>query len=444
LSGPAGFARTVAIKRLRDEYTDDPEFVSMFLDEARLAARIHHPNVVPTLEVVQSEEGTFLVMEYVHGESLAKLLSAMRSNKASDVRLVGSVMSGVLRGLHAAHEATDGQGQPLGIVHRDVSPHNVLVGVDGIPRVIDFGVAKALARLQTVRKGQVKGKITYMAPERVQNQAATRQSDVYAAAVVTWEFLTGQRLFPNNQAAIRTAVLQEPIKAPSEVAGHVPITLDHVVLRGLERDPAQRYQTALEMALELERCAGVAPASEIGGWVESLASDELARRASLLAEVESLASGTRPTLTTGSAPASARVAEMRSNPSSVPAIVHPPMPPNRRKHVTLLAALGGALVLLLGIAMVLSRACHRGDARAEATAPAPSDTPSAAASLALPFSPAQADSAPPSGPSGSTAASSPAPSSPRRSTPARQTPSRCDPPFVIDDHDHKIYKPGCL
>src|SRR5262245_49268372 len=155
LLGPVGFSRTVAIKRLHAQFSQDPEFVSMFLDEARLAARIRHPNVVPTLDVVATGGELFLVMDYVAGESIAKLLRAVATKKEMvPIRVIAATMAGALHGLHAAHEAKDERGEPLGIVHRDVSPQNILLGADGVPRVLDFGVAKAIGRVQTTQEGQ--------------------------------------------------------------------------------------------------------------------------------------------------------------------------------------------------------------------------------------------------------------------------------------------------
>src|SRR5260370_3827434 len=150
MSGAAGVSRTVAVKRLHANFARNSEFVAMFLDEARLVARIRHPNLVPTLDVVTTDGEIFLVMEYVPGESLAKLRRATFARQArTDPRIVAGVMSGVLHGLHAAHEAKDERGQSLNIVHRDVSPQNLLVGVDGVARVLDFGVAKAIGGAQT-------------------------------------------------------------------------------------------------------------------------------------------------------------------------------------------------------------------------------------------------------------------------------------------------------
>jgi eukaryotic-like serine/threonine-protein kinase len=167
LVGAVGFSRIVAIKRLHPHLAKDKEFTSMFLDEARLAARVRHPNVVPLLDVAAMGEEVLLVMEYVPGVPLASLLRAVSAKGelvAPDV--AAAVVCGVLHGLHAAHEATDEAGAPLHIVHRDVSPQNILVGVDGVPRVLDFGVAKAEGRMHTTRDGTLKGKLAWSCGRR--------------------------------------------------------------------------------------------------------------------------------------------------------------------------------------------------------------------------------------------------------------------------------------
>jgi eukaryotic-like serine/threonine-protein kinase len=301
LLGPVGFSRTVAIKRLHPQFASDPEFVSMFLDEARLAARIRHPNVVPTLDVVATGGELFLVMEYVAGESVARLLRAVRTQKQMvPLRVIAATMAGALHGLHAAHEAKDERGEPLGIVHRDVSPQNILLGADGVPRVLDFGVAKAIGRVQTTQEGQLKGKLGYMAPEQLQGQNVQRQTDIYAAGVVLWELIAGQRLFwGDNQGAVITKVLAGKIAPPSTVflrQSGMTVTdatmrtleaLDRTALRALEMDPARRFASARDMALEIERRCPPAPASECGDWVDSIARDVLASRAAMVGEIES-------------------------------------------------------------------------------------------------------------------------------------------------------------
>ncbi|MCW5833916.1 MAG: serine/threonine protein kinase, partial [Labilithrix sp.] len=168
MTGSAGFSRPVAIKRLHPELAVQRDFVAMLVDEARLAAHIRHTNVVDTLDLVVSDGAFSLVLEYVEGESLSALIREARARGETVPSPIAlAVLYGVLRGLEAAHEARNEEGQPLGIVHRDVSPQNILVGIDGIPRIIDFGVAKALGRILVTRPGEVRGKFSYMAPEQL-------------------------------------------------------------------------------------------------------------------------------------------------------------------------------------------------------------------------------------------------------------------------------------
>jgi serine/threonine-protein kinase len=290
LLGPVGFARTVAIKRLHPPLARDPEFVAMFLDEARLAARIRHPNVVSTLDVVATEGELFVVMEYVPGESLARLLRVVRTAKDMVPEpIAATIMVGVLHGLHAAHEARDERGQPLGIVHRDVSPHNILVGTDGDAHLIDFGIAKARGRMQVTRQGQIKGKLSYMPAEQLMGQGLDHRADVFAASIVLWESLTGQRLFQGtDDGDVYAKVLLGKVDPPSLHAKGLSPEIDAIVLRGLARDRTQRYQTAREMALALEGAIPLAPPSQVGRWVESLVGEALADRTAQIAGVERL------------------------------------------------------------------------------------------------------------------------------------------------------------
>src|ERR1700733_1570494 len=246
LNGPVGFSRTVAIKRLHPQFAKDPEFVTMFLDEARLAGRIRHPNVVPTLDVVATEGEIFLVMEYVQGESLSRLARALRVRQVViPPDIAATILVGTLHGLHAAHEAKDEHGQPLDIVHRDVSPQNILLGTDGVPRVLDFGVAKAAGRLQTTREGQIKGKVSYMAPEQLHGGDVTRQTDIYAAAVVLWETLVGRRLFEgDNEAMVLIKAIEGRVPPASTLVRGLSPAYDRVIERGIARDPAERWGTA--------------------------------------------------------------------------------------------------------------------------------------------------------------------------------------------------------
>jgi serine/threonine-protein kinase len=294
LRGPAGFARTVAIKRLHPTFARDPEFVARFLDEARLAARIRHPNVLPTLDVeaLSRAEGneTFIVMELVLGESAAGLLrEAIERHALPKVPIAVRILIDALEGLHAAHETCGDDGAPLGLVHRDVSPQNVMVGVDGVARVLDFGIAKAaLASDSHTGLGVLKGKLGYLAPEQIrEGSRIDRRVDVYAASVMLWELLTGERPFGGTTREERLdAILHAHVPAPSERRPEVSFGLDAIVLRGMSRNREERFATAHEMAVALEEAVEPATARAVGAWVEATAATELAQRREAIARIE--------------------------------------------------------------------------------------------------------------------------------------------------------------
>ena len=288
LLGPVGFGRTVAIKRLHARYAKDPEFAAMFLDEARMAARIHHPNVVPTLDVVAADGELFIVMEYIHGASLAQLVKlADAKGGRIPLPIVGHLISGMLQGLHAAHEARSDLGELLGIVHRDVSPQNLLVGLDGMPRLVDFGVAKAIGRMTTTQDGRLKGKIGYMSPEQLVGDPVTRRSDIYGVGVVLWHALTGRRpVKGDNEMAQMMSVLQSVPEPPSKYTPGLPRKLDSIVLRAMSRDATLRYPTAADMATEFEQSTRIATQREVAQWMEQTVGPDLSTRAALLTEIE--------------------------------------------------------------------------------------------------------------------------------------------------------------
>jgi len=265
-AGVGGFQRFVAIKRLHPHLAQEPEFVEMFLDEARLAAGIHHPNVVPIHEIGTIDGSYFVVMDYVEGESLSHLatLTGFRSDGFPRNVLLRIVLD-TLTGLHAAHEQKDEEGQELGLVHRDCSPQNILVGVDGHSRITDFGIARASSRLATTRKGSVKGKLAYMAPEQVQEEPVDRRTDLFAVGVILWEGLAARRLFKaDTEAKTLKRVLMDTIPRLSSAVPKIHPSLDELCAKILQRNPADRFQTALEMADELEKAARAA-ASSTGG-----------------------------------------------------------------------------------------------------------------------------------------------------------------------------------
>jgi serine/threonine-protein kinase len=253
--GPGGFQKLLVIKRLRYHLADDPEFVSMLVDEARLAARLNHPNIVHTNEVGEVDGQFFIAMEYLEGQPLTRLKrrAAKEGNAFSrDMQL--RVVADVLAGLHHAHELSDYDGKPLGVVHRDMSPSNVFVTYDGIVKVVDFGIAKAAGRTTETRTGVVKGKMTYMPPEQALGLEVDRRADLFSVGVMLWEAVTEQRLWSGlDDMVILGRLINGDIPAsPRAVKPDVPEALERLCNRALAVDAADRFATALEFQNELE------------------------------------------------------------------------------------------------------------------------------------------------------------------------------------------------
>ncbi len=333
MSGPVGFGRTVAIKRLHPQFANDPEFVSMFVDEARLAARVQHPNVVSVLDVVAVDGELFLVMDFVRGESLSFLLQCCRElGTPAPLDCVVSVVVGMLHGLHAAHEALDEKGCPLGIVHRDVSPQNVLVGADGVPRLVDFGVARAANRVQSTQDGQIKGKLDYLAPEQLECVPATRQTDIYAACVVLWEALSGRRLFDSEQVGAKvTRMLAGRFPAPSSF--NPLVSADLTSSSQKEWPVAQKTDSRPRATLH---SPSNAPSPLLPLPASAIGSSRSPPTASAIATAPSPGLSRNPIRPSGAAPAcstrwraAARslLPSQPSTPSPSPGIPHPPKSP---------------------------------------------------------------------------------------------------------------------
>ncbi|RYZ06519.1 MAG: serine/threonine protein kinase [Myxococcales bacterium] len=285
LTGMGGFQRFVAMKRLHPHLASEKEFVEMFLDEARIAARIHHPNVVPILEVGASQVGYYLVMEYIEGDTLARLLArAATTTRKLPVSIALRIAIDTLSGLHAAHELHDDHNQPVNLVHRDVSPQNVLVGQDGIARITDFGVARAASRLTATRVGQLKGKIAYMAPEQAAgSEELDRRADVFSAGIVVWESLAHKRLFKaENEAATLSRVIAEPVPLLHQIAPQVSKEVSAVVMRALDRDRDKRFASCAAFADALEAAAEakdkVASPRELAAYVNEVLGPEIAQQ----------------------------------------------------------------------------------------------------------------------------------------------------------------------
>ncbi|HJZ85978.1 MAG TPA: serine/threonine-protein kinase [Polyangia bacterium] len=246
LHGAGGFEKRVVLKRLLPQFADDEQFVAMFLDEARIAARISHPNVCQVYELGEQDGQHFIAMEYLDGVPLAAVMrKASRDQIATDIRFLAGLVVQACEGLHHAHELTDQDGHPLGLVHRDISPQNLFVTVDGVVKVLDFGVAKEHRPGQKTRTGTVKGKYAYMAPEQLRGEPIDRRADIFSLGVVVFEAVTGRRLFwRETEFLIFRAITDERIPLASELRPGIPDRLEAAISCALARDREERFPTA--------------------------------------------------------------------------------------------------------------------------------------------------------------------------------------------------------
>ena len=257
VTGIEGFAKAVVLKRILPELANNPEFVEMFLDEARLAATFQHPNVVQVYDIGRVEGSYFFTMEYVHGEDVRGILAAAKE-KRRGLKLAHalSIVYGAAAGLDYVHDQKGLDGQPLSTVHRDVSPANVMVTFDGGVKLVDFGIAQAVARQIKTKSGATKGTVTYMSPEQCRGADIDRRSDVFALGILLFELTTGTRLFRKvNDYAIAHQLVNEDAPRPSSRREGYPPGLERIVVKALARDPEARYQTAEELLVELEEFA---------------------------------------------------------------------------------------------------------------------------------------------------------------------------------------------
>jgi serine/threonine-protein kinase len=253
LEGERGFGKWVALKLIHPHLAGDARRAAMFLDEARVAARIHHPNVCSVLDYGEHQGVPYLVMEYLHGQSFETVAERGWADGELPLWLAARLVADAARGLHAAHELTDEGGQPLHVVHRDVSPQNVQVLYDGVAKVMDFGVARARGRLAVTQTGEVKGKLAFMAPEQIEDREVDRRADVWSLGVLLWEATVGERLFhASSEGATVRNVLDKPVPAPGQRREGYPEELEAAVLDALARDPAVRTPDAAALADALE------------------------------------------------------------------------------------------------------------------------------------------------------------------------------------------------
>lgn len=285
LSGAGGFKRLVAIKQLHPHLASKQDYVQMFLDEARLAAAIHHRNVVPILEIGNTEAGFYLVMDYVEGVTLSRLARPKaQAQKPVPHPILLRIVVDALSGLHASHELVGEDGRSLELVHRDCSPQNLLVGLDGCTRLTDFGIARARIRIHNTKAGGVKGKVGYMAPETAKGDDVDRRADIFGMGVVLWEALAARELFVgDHEVEVLTNVLSAPIARLDELDDSIPAALADVCACALDRDPKGRFATARAMARAIEEAAdGVASEHEVEAFMHERFGERAARGRELI------------------------------------------------------------------------------------------------------------------------------------------------------------------
>ncbi|KYF66440.1 protein kinase, partial [Sorangium cellulosum] len=279
--GPAGFSKLQVIKRLRPNIADEPEFRDMLLDEARLAARLNHRNVVQTNEVGLADGEYFIAMEYLDGQPLSRVIARAREQeRALSPAVLLWILGEVLAGLHYAHELADYDGTPLNVVHRDVSPHNIFITYDGQVKIVDFGIALAAHRVVETQAGTLKGKVAYMAPEQAFSHSSEidRRADIFSVGVILWEMVAGRRLWRGLSDPQIITRLMGDIPDVRSARPEVPFELARICGRALARARDQRYPTAAELRAELDRYAErlreQVTAEQVGGLVRELFASE--------------------------------------------------------------------------------------------------------------------------------------------------------------------------
>ncbi len=252
-SGPRGFNKLVVLKKMKPQFATEPGFTEMFMTEARLAARLNHPNIVQTYEVLEHDGLPVIVMEYLEGKSLADITALCDDDCPFTLQHYLTAISEALSGLHHSHELTDYKGRPMDLVHRDVTPHNVLVTYEGQVKILDFGIAKLRNSTVETETGIVKGKLRYIPPEQIVGERVDRRSDIYSVGVMLWEAAVGEKMWRGlGDAAVMNRVLNEEIPSPREKNPDVPRALDQLIMKALAPDPANRQQTAKELQRELD------------------------------------------------------------------------------------------------------------------------------------------------------------------------------------------------
>jgi serine/threonine protein kinase len=367
LKGSRGFQKIVAIKTMLPKLSDDSQFEQMFLDEASLASQVRHPHVVEILDLGEQDGVLFLVMEWIDGMPLNQLMKAAKARGGMPLPIAVRIVMQACAGLHAAHELRDPKGQSVGLVHRDVSPQNILVTYDGVTKVVDFGVAKATAAGGgTTAAGQIKGKVGYMAPEQIEGEDIDRRADVFAIGIVLYALTTGKHPFrkESDAATMYNICSPQPVLPPRKFLPDYPESLERVILRALAKSPDLRYDSANSMLRDLDRALPPADRAntdeDVAQFVRKLLGDKLEERRATLSDAlvradENTASNHRlpdmPSLPSASSVSTVGLAQsLIPTDANVTATVFSGFDPQKRKK---LVAAGAALAIMLSLALFL-------------------------------------------------------------------------------------------
>ena len=304
VKGTRGFQKIVAVKTMLSKLSEDAQFEQMFLDEASLASQIRHPNVVEISDLGEQDGVLYLAMEWIDGVPLNQLMKAAKPAGGVPLPIAVRIVMNACAGLHAAHELRDGKGQLIGLVHRDVSPQNILVTYDGVSKVVDFGVAKATAMGGgATMAGQLKGKVSYMAPEQVRGEPIDRRVDVFALGIVLYALTTGKHPFrrENEAATMYTIASNDAVVSPRKFLPDYPVSVEAVLLKALAKNPAERYSTASEFLRALDQCLPVSERAntdeDVGAFIGKIFGKKREESRAALAEALAFADSHGPRVT---------------------------------------------------------------------------------------------------------------------------------------------------
>jgi serine/threonine-protein kinase len=284
VDGLGGFQKWMAIKRIHSHLVEDESFVNMFFDEARVAARISHPNVATVFDLGKDEDSYWIAMEYLHGEPLREAMRRTEQpGQPMPPEIACRIIADAAEGLHAAHELLGPSGEKLNVVHRDVTPHNLFVTYAGVTKVVDFGIAKFSSRMANTSAGTLKGKVAYMSPEQIGGEPIDRRTDIFALGVVLWELTTGQRLFRMESDLDTMAKVKEcSPPRPSTIVRAYPIDLEEIVMKALSKNRNERYRTARELSRALQsllmRRGLFVGSDEVASYMQFLFADRIRKR----------------------------------------------------------------------------------------------------------------------------------------------------------------------